>query len=271
VHTWFRKRTTHAFCQTGCREKFVDVKKLPDGALLVSAESVCPDCLKVLIAGLGENFTDIERARIGFAPEETEATPEPVPVNVVAFKGRIVTFEDGRTEAVADFQILNAAVTVGEMQKFCDQTGYVTSAERRGPDELGVYDTFKQNGFLHVLEPAIHPLQEAEYLSYNDAVAFCTWSGHRLLTEGEYFVGAQFDDRVHPREPNHKDVVRAFDTGKIACFANSGGVITQTRVGDQIVVRFGPTVVKSPDWASDFNRELVGPDHPAGLIVRVLR
>jgi hypothetical protein len=158
------------------------------------------------------------------------------------------------------------------MQKFCDQTGYVTSAERRGPQEFGIYDTYKENVFLRVVEPVFHPVQEAHFLSYNDAIAYCTWSGHRVLTEGEFFVGALFDDAVHPTDPKHKDVVHAFHTGKVAFFANGGsGIVTQTRVGAQVVLRFGPNIVKRPGWQSHWYRRLVDADDPAGRIVRVLR
>jgi hypothetical protein len=270
VHTWFRNRTTNPLCQTGCREKFVDIKTQPDGTVMVSAEWVCPDCLNVLITGLGEKFPDIERGLIGFGPQEP---PETAPARVLAFKGRTVTFEDGRTEAVADFQIVNAVVTVGDMQRFCDETGYVTWAERCGPDEYGGrYDTFKDNAHINHLEPWIHRLQEARCLSYNDAIAYCSWSGHRLMTEGEYFVAAQFDDQIHSDDyPDHKAIVLALDTGKVACFANGCSILTQTRVDDQIVVRYGPNFAKHPGWEKLPQRRLIDPDDPVGEIVRVLR
>jgi hypothetical protein len=273
VHTWFHNREKNPVCGTGCHNKFVDVKTQIDGTVMVSAEWVCPDCLNALLAGLGAKFPEIERALIGFLPEEPPDTlPEPAPARVLAFKGRTVTFEDGCTEAVADFQIVNAVVTIGDMQRFCDETGYVTWAEHCGPDAYGREPgTFKKNAEINHLEPWIHPLQAARCLSYNDAFAYCSWSGHRLITEGEYFVAAQLDDQVHPYDyPGHKGRVLALDTGKVACFANTCSILTQTRVGDQIVMRYGPTFAKHPGWEKLRHRRLVGPNDPVGQIVPVI-
>jgi hypothetical protein len=270
VRDWFRKRTTQPVCQSGCRQKEINVQELRGGAILVGVQWVCPECLNVLIAALGAQYPNLERVLVGFSDSEP-GPPDETPKGVLAFPGRMVTFENGRTERVGDFKIIHGPVTVAEMQKFCNATGYVTSAERLEPDDEDVIDTYRANASLSVLKPSIHGMQPAEFLSYRDAIAYCSWSGHRLLTESEYFVAALVDDRARSREPTRKSVLEAFASGKVAALGGIQAVITDTRVGELIVARSGPLVVKAPDWVEDDGRELVGEDDPVGSIVRVLR
>ena len=182
------------------------------------------------------------------------------------FTGRIVTYEDGRIEAVSDFEIVNRPVTVEDMRQFCEATGYVTSAERKGS-----LDTFRNNAYLRVVEPEFWGQHLADFLSHDDAAAFCAWSGYRLPTEGEFMVAALVDDAVHDDwMDDDEDVVDDWiASGRIADLATS--IITDTRVGNRVVVRSGPHHVKQPGWEEDRERSLVEADDPAGTIVRVVK
>jgi hypothetical protein len=265
VFNWLGKRETHPVCQSGCRFKYVDVSKMYEWTVL-AVQWLCPDCMDVLFPALAARFPKIERLKVGFSKDEpvpAALAPQAPPPMEVTFKSRLVTFEDGRTEQVEDFKIINRAVTVEEMQGFCTATGYVTSGERQECSDI-----YKDNAFLTVQEPEHRASYRANFLSYRDASAYCSWAGHRLMTEGEVFVARLIDDAVHATLPNADQIRAWWLNGTI--IAAGGDVITSTKVGELIVVRRGPTVVKRPDWKEDIDRKLVGLDEPIGIIVPVL-
>ena len=91
-------------------------------------------------------------------------------------------------------------VTVQDFSKFVEATGYVTDAEKFGWSivQQTVYD-FK------TVPKATWRLPDGQYqskpenpvtqVSYNDAIAYCKWSGTRLPTYNEYWKIASKDHR----------------------------------------------------------------------------
>ena len=75
-------------------------------------------------------------------------------------------------------------VTYGQFDEFVKETGYITDAEKFG---WSIVQTDK----LPVTQ-----------VSYNDAIAYCEWSGSRLPTYAEYWRLINGDDRKVMTEQN---------------------------------------------------------------------
>jgi hypothetical protein len=252
LQDWLARRDARPVCRFACRSKFLTLRMVSKGNVEIAIQWVCAECLNLLCAQMGEQFGNLERARILVVPPPK-----------IRFEGRSVTFADGRVEKVGPFEVVNRAVSVEEMAAFCDATGYVTSGELQGSD-----DNFRMNDYLKLWPPSLQPICSAHFLSHRDAAAYCDWAGYRLPKDGEYFVGAYVDDEVHDSHPQQSVTMNAIGTGAVFLFGDY--VITDTKVGDLYVARHGTRMVKRPAWY-DERPWLVSDDQPAGTIVRVVR
>jgi hypothetical protein len=246
-----------------CGKKWVDAEQTNPSTVDLHVQWLCDLCMEALFTALARQFASIERVQIGY-PKSEPIDIRPKAKSII-FKGRSVTFEDCRVEAVADFEIASRAVSVDEFKTFCAETGYVTSGERHRRWDFD--DTYDNNAFLNLAEPDERGAAPAYFLSYFDAVEYCTWSKCRLPTEGEYLIAALIDDAVHERLPEPQRIQELWKSGTVIPFG--GDVVTSTRVGDLIVSRRGPNVVKRPGWERSGERWLVEKDQPAGQIFAV--
>jgi formylglycine-generating enzyme required for sulfatase activity len=84
------------------------------------------------------------------------------------------------------FEMDKLEVTNQEFERFVQETGYVTDAEKAGDTSWRYYAKDKPQ----------HPVVK---VSWNDAVAYCGWAGKRLPTEAEWEKAARGTDaRSYP-------------------------------------------------------------------------
>jgi formylglycine-generating enzyme required for sulfatase activity len=142
-------------------------------------------------------------------------------------------FGHGQQQFLPDFNITTFPVTVGQFQTFVQETGYVTLAEREG---WGL----AYNGRIWEKKPGAtwrrpyggdvpsppeeHPVVQ---IAYEDAQAFCQWSGLSIPTEEQWEKAARGEDgRLYPwgndwrpdcchhaRGPRHPVAVDDFSCG----------------------------------------------------------
>jgi len=90
------------------------------------------------------------------------------------------------TVFVGAFEIDQFEATNGQFEKFVAETGYVTDAEKAGETSWRYYAKDKPQ----------HPVVK---VSWNDAKAYCAWTGKRLPTEAEWEKAARgTDGRTYP-------------------------------------------------------------------------
>ncbi len=126
-------------------------------------------------------------------------------------------------------------VTYKEFKRFVQKTGYVTDAEKFGWSivQQDVFNFIKVDSAHWRMPDGLHaPLSEnlpVTQVSYNDAMAYCAWSGTELPSYDQYWELIKDDERVVIA--NHLAPISAADEANIL-----GNVweITRTLRGNEI-------------------------------------
>jgi len=183
----------------------LDVK--PDGGEAIAGLSA--------LAGEPPGLPPVEPP-VEATPEPIKATPTPItatpipPVPPPAADAAMIAIpagefimgsdvEDERPPhvvSVGAFEIDKLEATNQEFERFVQETGYVTDAEKASDTSWRYYAKDKPQ----------HPVVK---VTWNDAIAFCEWAGKRLPTEAEWEKAARGADARSYPWGNQWDAARA--------------------------------------------------------------
>ena len=107
--------------------------------------------------------------------------------------------------SIGGFEIARTETTVAQFRRFVKATGTITQAERDGGGEVYEAGWVRKPGWNWAApfgashqpaddEPAVH-------VTFDEAQAFCRWSGGRLPTDAEWRSAAYTEQRARPSPP----------------------------------------------------------------------
>ena len=265
VQDWLDQRDRLRPCK--CSQKYFHARDTSPRRVRTSIQWICEICLPHLASQMAERLPLIRAMEVGLKPTATGQRDIRIFVRVPA---RTVQFEDGSRVFVENFEIRQSPITIAEFEQFTLSTGYLTDAERADcPSSFR--DNFAANEFK-VRERASLP---ANYLTFNDAEAFCRYHHTRLPTEAEFLAAALLDDKVYSEITNEmrQRLHIAQERGEAEFLA--GKEFTSTaEVDGRIVVRGGPFYFLLRGWESSlkYHRQLVDRDYySSSLRFRIIR
>lgn len=169
---WMRQRETEEpekwrFCEYAA-------KVLPSGTVEAFCELMPADEVEQLARAVGDSFDFVAELRLGEPEPGSQTTKR---IDWFDVPGRRVEI-DGDAVDVDDFAISFTAITVGQYCEFLDVSGWKPIPDRMEDSPGYTINHFKMN---YGQSPKI-PLFG---ITYDDATAFCGWSGYRLPTDAE--------------------------------------------------------------------------------------
>lgn len=142
-------------------------------------------------------------------------------------------------QPIGSFSMDRTEVSVEQFQKFVDATGTVTAAERAGGGRTFENGWEQRGGWTWKAPfgtPAT-PLEPAVHVTYDEAAAFCKWSGKRLPRDAEWGEAAYTERRVSPPA--------GFVTGKTYPYPTGDQPLGANCLGDCGVVKTVASAVTS--------------------------
>lgn len=165
---------------------------------------------------------------------------------------KTIEFEWKETVHVKQFAVLTRAVTVSWYQRFTEETGYVTYAERNCPPYHATNPTsgnFRYNVGMHGAPQAQWPACYAYMLASCDVAAFAAWLGGRMLTEAEWMAMAVRDDRIFEFQ-SEEDSEYQLTYSRLR---RETGIAFPPRElarvdSEQCAIRVEPQLIRNTDW-----------------------
>lgn len=168
-------------------------------------------------------------------------TLHPALVLVVMLSGASAVMAQTDMQPVGAFSIDRSEVTVAQFRRFVDATGTVTAAERAGGGSTYENGWEQRRGWTWrapfgtpaaAAEPAVH-------VTYDEAAAFCRWSGKRLPRDAEWGEAAYTERRVNPPAGFVTGKTYAYPTGDQPLGANCLGDCGEVKAVDAAVTSRG--------------------------------
>lgn len=168
-------------------------------------------------------------------------TLHPALVLVVMLSGASAVMAQTDMQPVGAFSIDRSEVTVAQFRRFVDATGTVTAAERAGGGSTYENGWEQRRGWTWrapfgtpaaAAEPAVH-------VTYDEAAAFCRWSGKRLPRDAEWGEAAYTERRVNPPAGFVTGKTYAYPTGDQPLGANCLGDCGEVKAVDAALTSRG--------------------------------
>jgi formylglycine-generating enzyme len=144
----------------------------------------------------------------------------------------------GNMQRIGDFSIDIAEVTIGQFARFVTATGFLTKAERAGGGLVYAAGWMQKAGWTW-RAPYGRPGQEDEpavHVTFDEAQAYCRWTGKRLPSEHEWLEAAYTERRTAPPSPFSRGRTYPYPTGDRPEGANCLGDCGQTPAIDYSAV-----------------------------------
>jgi hypothetical protein len=155
-----------------------------------------------------------------------------------------VAIESGAEAFVPRFVVARRWVTVGEYDAFVKASGYVTTAERAGDSVR-----FDRHHALRELRPDEARDTPATQLSWNDAVAYCSFAGGTLMTESQWLAASVRDWSSTIDDPSWAQSAAHLAEVDTARMLIEGPEWTRSGATDgERIVRSRPRYVLTPMW-----------------------
>lgn len=168
-------------------------------------------------------------------------TLHPALVLVAVLSGASAVMAQTDMQPVGAFSIDRNEVTVAQFRRFVDATDTVTAAERAGGGSTYENGWEQRRGWTWrapfgtpaaAAEPAVH-------VTYDEAAAFCRWSGKRLPRDAEWGEAAYTERRVNPPAGFVTGKTYAYPTGDQPLGANCLGDCGEVKAVDAALTSRG--------------------------------
>jgi hypothetical protein len=253
VEQWLRNFDRAGICT--CKYSYADFKAdVTHARVQLRTEWVCPKCIHVLAQKASEHTPALQHVVVGERFQIAERGAE-----VVVVPSKEVQLESGELETVDSFRIGRYPITCGQFEQFTSETGYLTTAERKGDTE-----SFRANGTISGLPRNVQLQAAVACVSWEDALAYTVHARVRLPTEAEWLAASILDPTEVALSAEEEIQFRQKPLRPEMIISNCWELTASNVNSGLYIARRGPLYFKKRNWRASkevaFNRRLVAKD-----------